>query len=445
MAVQVIYTRLQDPFSRLKLYRRVLLSIWIAVMVSSVQGQVLLEQDLAQNTPETGIKTVSMMQHETKSQVKTVDRPSVTNQLKGSPNDIHALIMDDTEEVFRRGNIKDVLITSKPVGVSISNRLLSKSPNNNVTMATYTSREILTDFPFNEVLPSWNIDIPAGTGFIVEIRAGRRSENIWTSFYYLGRWGSVPQRSTKVLHDTNGIVDIDYFRSQQTFDRIQYRVYLYTTEPHRSPSLRRFSLVYSNTLNNVKLARKHRKTILPGPREKWTRRLAVPFRSQKKESPKIRGSICSPTSVSMVMEYRGINVPTAVMAQNVYDREYNIYGNWNRAVQAAYTCGVPGYLDRFTDWNKVKRYIADDQPVIASIVVDYDELHGAPHKSSNGHLLVIVGFDKDVNVHVNDPAGATEEYGMLTYTRSDMEKVWFGHGGVGYILLPAKATASQPQ
>jgi len=375
------------------------------------------------------------------SQADNLNEPSLTNQLKGTQNDIHTLVIDETVNIFQQGDTGQVAIISKPPGVSIRQDILPEFKHKNIFAATYTSRSIRTQFPFNEVVPSYNIDLPMHTGFIIELRVGRDKGDFWTSFYYLGSWGKVPQEKNRILKDENGLVDVDYFRSRRLFDRVQYRVRLYTTTKTQSPVLRRFSLVYSHTLNEVSLARSLHKPVAPLPKHRWIRRLPVPFRSQQIEDHKIQSSICSPTSLSMVMEYRGVNRTTTQIAKTIYDQEYNIFGNWARAIQGAYMFGIPGYLTRFSDWNEVKQYITNDTPIIASIKVDAGELQGAPYNYSDGHIVVITGFNEDGNVHVNDPAGTTPQEGQVIYKREDMEKVWFGHGGVGYVLLPSSSKA----
>lgn len=329
------------------------------------------------------------------------------NKLRASPNDVHRLVIDETPAVFALGSTDGKM---------------------------HTSRVIEAEFPFNELVPSYNVDVPEGAGFVVELRFGRREGNYWTPFYYLGSWGTAPEPPAKLVRDDDGVVEIDYFASRRVFDHIQYRLRLAGRDTSRLPRLRRFALAYSNTLDNAELARRYRRPIDPGPADEWARRLAVPFRPQRAEDPRIAGSICSPTSVAMVLAYYGIDLPTIRVCETVWDAEHRIYGNWARAVQAAFVLGVPGYIERFGDFEAVKRHITCGRPVIASIRAAPGQLRGAPFHESEGHLLVITGFDHDGNVHVNDPAAMSAGEGITTYARQDMQVVWLANGGVGYVL-----------
>src|SRR5690606_38594615 len=166
--------------------------------------------------------------------------------------------------------------------------------------------------------------------------------------------------------------------------------------------------------------------------------LPISFRSQRVEEPSIAGRICSPTSVAMVLAYRGVEVPTAEVASRIFDGAHGIYGNWSRAVQSAFTWGVPGYLARFSRWEDVERAIASGQPLIVSIRVRPGELPGAPYPSTAGHLLVITGFDDDGNVLVNDPAASDARLGQIAHSRERFENVWMRNGGTSYVLLASK-------
>jgi hypothetical protein len=139
----------------------------------------------------------------------------------------------------------------------------------------------------------------------------------------------------------------------------------------------------------------------------------------------------------MVLAYRGVERPTREVADLVYDAVHEIYGNWPRAVQAAYTYGVPGYLTRFSDWDEVRREIAGGQPLIVSVRAAEGELRGAPYPSTDGHLLVLVGFTRTGDVVVNDPAAPEAATVRRVYARSELETVWLRRGGTAYVLGPA--------
>ena len=350
---------------------------------------------------------------------------------------------------------------------------------------TYTSPAIEPSVKFNEALLSWNVNTPAGGGFGAELRVGRRFDDSWSPWLRVGEWGQAPPAADAVVACEQGRIDVDYFRSDERYDRIQYRLIGSAgIEPQRIAVCvsdtsgvplaldRGLKKVWDRpmagpyqALAEVNPARPHllaedevdRRRPRLQPNEMDRRRprllssnpkgeststsdrpLPVPFRSQKSEDPDIAGRICSPTSLAMVMEYRGVARSTAEVAAACYDPTHAIYGNWPRNVQAAYSFGIPGYLTRFSDWGDVERMIAGGQPLIISIRVKSEgDLPGAPYRTTEGHLLVLTGFEGEDGVRVNDPAALKREQGQLTYRRAELEQVWMrGAGGVAYVLLP---------
>lgn len=307
---------------------------------------------------------------------------------------------------------------------------------------------------FNEVLVSWNVAVPPGWGFTVEIRVGRGSGDSWTPYLHVGHGGEVPDAERAVSCE-EGCIDVDYFRSPERFDRAQYRL-------RAVPPRRREASAPGGTAGVLRVARialcfSDRAGLsgsqpaplacpppspapAPPPAAAWMRRLPVPFRSQRAEDPALAGRICSPTSVAMVLAYHGVERPTAEIARDIYDRAHDIYGNWPRAVQTAFSLGVPGYLHRYSDWDAVKAEIARGQPLIISISAGEGELTGAPYPSTSGHLLVLTGFDPRGDVCVNDPAAPSEEKGRTVYLRRELEKVWMGKGGTAYVLEARPST-----
>ncbi len=303
-----------------------------------------------------------------------------------------------------------------------------------------TSETVTPGDWFNEVVPSWNVTTEPGDGFVVELRVGRAFEERWSPWLHVGDWGPAPARDARVTEFPGGAIDIDYFRSDQRYDRLQYRV---TAAAGNAAPLfvERFAACVSDTTGRPLAVRP---VVEPQPRPSrsdWQRNLAVPFRSQKSEPAEIAGRICSPTSVSMVLDYHGLARSTRTVADACLDAAHDLYGVWPRNVQAAWTFGSPGYLARFSDWAAVERMIAAGQPLVISIRVRREgDLRGAPYKTTAGHLLVLTGFAGDDLVQVNDPAGKTPEAGQVRYHREDLEKVWMrATGGLAYVLKPAES------
>lgn len=311
----------------------------------------------------------------------------------------------------------------------------------------YVSDVITTDRLFNEALISWNIAAPPHVGYVVELRIGRQRDDFWTPYLHVSGNGHFAAEKSPIACDA-GLIDVDFFRAETRFDRIQYRVRALVNPVPDSPAppqamlrIDRVDLTLSDTTRFVTAVPAPDPYAAP-PAEQWQRRLEVPYRSQKVERREIRGKICSPTSVSMVLQYHGVDAPTEQVADVIYDEPNAIYGDWPRAVQGAYRFGVPGFLDRFSRWVDVERCIAVGQPLVISIEAAEGELANAPYRATDGHLLVLTGFDADGNVLVNDPAAGDAARGLLTYRRSDLEKVWWtARGGTAYVLLPRKDTA----
>ncbi|MBI5367702.1 MAG: peptidase C39 family protein [Planctomycetes bacterium] len=175
----------------------------------------------------------------------------------------------------------------------------------------------------------------------------------------------------------------------------------------------------------------------------WGRLLDVPERSQCVEDPAIAGSICSPTSLAMVLQFWGIRLPTAEVARGVYDAQAKIYGNWpfNTACAFEASGGLlsESYVARFGSLEELEAEIAAGRPTIISHRWKPGELTGAPVDSSDGHLIVVVGFDERGDVVVNDPAADPRRGASVrrTYPRREIYRSWLENAdGVVYRIGP---------
>jgi hypothetical protein len=299
---------------------------------------------------------------------------------------------------------------------------------------TWTSPEIRLEMPSTEFIPSWNGTVPANAGVRLELRTARSGD--WSPWLYFGAWGKTPP-AEKIVSFDDGEVYIDNLILNRPGTSVQVRLQLfsYAMDEKVSPQIRRIAVSYSGYAPQIASADL---AAIKLEKSQWCRDLKVPFRTQKDAPPALANQICSPTSVSMVMQYWGTNRPTIENALAIYDSEYDLFGNWARAVQRAGELGLDGWVDRFRNWEKVKEQIARGQPIIASIAFRKGEFDSAVISRTNGHLIVIRGFTENGDVIVNDPANREKGEGAV-YKADELARAWFGHGGVGYVIRAQKS------
>jgi hypothetical protein len=335
---------------------------------------------------------------------------------------------------------------------------------------SWTSPQVHTGFGLTELIASWNATTPPGTWVEVAM-AGQTDLGTTTKWYVLGRWASGDDTAAGDIHrtsvpsqgDTNGSVAVDTFvaATGRTLDSWQLKVTLYrlagTTQ---TPAVRSVSAMASHLPDDKKVPASPL-----GGAEGLT--LAVPTYSQEThvgQYPQWDGggeAWCSATSTAMVLDYYGAG-PTALetawvdpaysdpqvdhSARSVFDYAYDGAGNWPFNTAYAGSRGLDAFVTRLRSLTEAEQFIKAGIPLVASLSFKKGDLPGAGY-GTNGHLMVIVGFDAAGNVIVNDPAShliASNDQVRTTYDRLAFENAWVPHsGGLVYVLHPA-GTALPP-
>jgi hypothetical protein len=298
-----------------------------------------------------------------------------------------------------------------------------------------------TTAPFRELIPSWNAETPPGSWIEVRLRAQMAADGRWTRWYELGSWASDsgPERrqSVKDQRDADGRVSTDTLMLGGPASAYQLALTLRASDPTAPPSVSLAAVVASTPSSTA------REMASSGAAHGVT--LTVPERSQM-IYPNGGPVWCSPTSTSMVMAYWGerlgeasLNRPVPEVAAAVYDVVYRGNGNWPFNTAYAGQHGLTAYVSRMSSLVQVERWIEAGIPVVASLAWDPGELGNAAVPSTDGHLLVIVGFSPAGDVVVNDPA-ADPRRGLSVrrvYPRSQVERLWLTHsGGTVYLIYP---------
>jgi len=298
---------------------------------------------------------------------------------------------------------------------------------------TWTSAELAPGVAFDGLVPSWNVVTPAGTW--VKLEAQARVGGEWSGWFDFGVWASgrtdVDRASAASSSNRFGEVWTDTLFLDQPADAARLRLTLYSTGS-ASPTVSRVAFAVADTGADARRA--------PGG-EAWGIALDVPDRSQMVFED--GGEVwCSPTSTSMVMAYHAQEAgreewdrPVPEVVDGVWDDAYDGGGNWPFNVAYAASLGLAGEVGWFDSLAALEPWIAAGVPVVLSAAWDAGDIDGAAISSTNGHLLVLRGFDADGDALVNDPAGRDDTHVSLTYRRDQLEDAWLGgSGGVVYLI-----------
>ena len=318
-------------------------------------------------------------------------------------------------------------------------------------VAHWTSPWVRPGFDLTRLIASWSATTPRDSWIEIRVR-GRAAGGATSSWDVLGRWAAgdrfVKRRTVSGQGDDLASVNVDTW---QTAGLRGYQV--------RLTLLRRSGAAYTPSVDAVgamtsRLPDAAGPTSKPGPAAGRT--LDVPRFSQMVHRGHYPGwggggqAWCSPTSTSMVLAYydalprkkayewvpAGHTDPWVdLAARRTYDHDYDGAGNW--PFNTAYAAPLAGkaFVTRLRSLREAERFIVAGIPVVASIAFGPGELSGAPISSTNGHLLVIVGFTKSGDPVVNDPAATTRSGVRRVYDRGQLERAWLeGSGGTTYVI-----------
>src|SRR4051812_1148754 len=341
---------------------------------------------------------------------------------------------------------------------------------------TWTSPWVSPGYDLTALIPSWNGTTPRDTWVRVDVR-GRR-ESAKSSWDRVAGWalddGQRRRASGSGQSDDFGHVSYDTWLTGGVGAWRVRLTLLRKAGTNASPEIEAVGAVASRLPSVSSVA-----TSSPGASSALGKVLPVPPYSQmvhRNEYPQYDGggeAWCSPPSTAMVLAYYHALPPRKDyawvshayqdrvvdhVARMTYDTNLGGTGNWafNTAYAASRTGG--GFVTRLRSLRGAQEFIAAGIPIVASITFSSGQLSGAPISSTNGHLVVIVGFRKNGDVVVNDPAAPTRATVRRTYDRGQFEDAWLkrypsgssmrGSGGMVYVIrdanhpLPARSAGS---
>ncbi len=150
--------------------------------------------------------------------------------------------------------------------------------------------------------------------------------------------------------------------------------------------------------------------------------------------PRERERMCSPTSLCMALNALDVPATPLETAQAVYDDRARIYGNWTLNTAYACSCGLDACVMRLHRLSQLEDYVNENSLILASIAYKRGELTHAAIAKTDGHLVVICGWEKG-HVIVADPAAAQADQVIRAYEAQEFMRAWLFHKrGLCYLV-----------
>ncbi len=298
---------------------------------------------------------------------------------------------------------------------------------------------ITAPMAWNELVVSWNAAMPSNSWLKVEVMGSY--PDYATRFYTMGVWPPDPAQnrpgSVRGQMDADGRVNTDTLVLNRPGADVRLRLTLAVPDGAPRPQLKFLGFSFLDS-------RVHAGP-LPPNRATWGTIVDTPERSQ--HSDPARAGSCSPASLAMVLARWGEVLPRPdlildlpAVEAGVYDPGLDGTGNW--AFNTAYAGGFPGmraYVARFSDLSEVEDWIAAGIPVVLS--APWHLLGPGRKDTGSGHLSVCIGFTKDGDVVINDPASNPQKGQAVRhiYARQNVIRAWQASHNTVYLVYPETA------
>ena len=295
---------------------------------------------------------------------------------------------------------------------------------------------------FNQINACWNAAVYEGGA--VEVFARARHDGIWTEYLTWGVFTPCNTRGTRENKtDESAIVDQDTFCMSEDLeaDAIQVKVEIRRdSRKDRSPVLRMVSMTFRGG-EMVPLYVEEPVSEIPD-----RVLIEAPAVSQMIRSPKVSADICSPTSMTVMMNSRvpELNLLPEEYAVNVKDEEEDIFGSWSFSVAGAGLYGFEAYT-QFGDFDIVMQELAKGHTVGMNVRYSNDpEDPDVPYMEgvfdrTTGHLICLIGYEYEDGIrdddhlyfYSSDSFAYSDQTAYRRYKASQLKECF---GGILYLI-----------
>lgn len=284
---------------------------------------------------------------------------------------------------------------------------------------------------FNQLIFSWNAFRPDQGSFIFSVQVRDKATKKWYPWHRVAQWGKNIQRS--FASTSTNSTQFNYVRLELPLDKFAdaFRVRIIAKD---GACLWQISTVNVNVINLAKFNSEiFKRSISRLPSIIIDQ---VPRKSQATLNHPKPNALCSPTSTSMLLGFLlKKNINPLETAKGVHDKGLNVYGSWPFNVAHAFeqTKGKFNFhVQRLDSFKTLHSYLTQSLPVVVSIT---GPLSGAASGYRNGHLLVVIGFDrKRKKVICHDPAFINKSRIEVAYDLKSFLRAWERSRRLAYVV-----------
>lgn len=299
---------------------------------------------------------------------------------------------------------------------------------------------------FANMVACWNAAVYEGSE--VEVYARARYDGTWTEYLTWGVFTPFASRGSSEGKDgTCAMVDQDTFcmADDLTADAVQMKVVLRRDESsYASPVVRMLTMTCSG--GDMKPAYAEEPLAeLPD-----SSLIEAPAVSQLIRAPQIAKDICSPTTMTVMMNSRNgeLNLLPEEYALNVRDEAEQIFGSWSFSVAGAGLYGFDAY-PQFCGQDILLQELAKGHTIGINVKytnqkdTDYPYMDGVFDRTG-GHLICLIGYEYEDAIHdddhlyffSSDSFGEADETSYRRYRWNELKECM---GGIAYIIPDDKA------
>lgn len=292
--------------------------------------------------------------------------------------------------------------------------------------------------PFNELIVSWNAHRPKQGCYVFYVSVFNKG---WSPWKKLAEWGSDYQRTFGSDESFGAKVSYSRTTIKNGFKPCRFRVKAVALNGASILGVHKIYACLSDW-NKFKIFKRCQSF-------DTVKLVDVPLQSQRVLNHERTHDICSPTSVGIAVSYlssrmglknefcKDLSNKIVEFSKKVHDDGVlQIYGNWMLNTAQVYdstNCRIFSRVERLNDFVDVYKYLKNNIPVVVSI----RGIKGGATPYANGHLLVVVGWDKEKQeICCIDPAFSANEATKINYNIDEFLSAWGRSRNLSYVFFP---------